>query len=291
MPYVPRQDIITRVMRDWKSKILILTVLLGIVPSAWARKEGNWAELSPTARWAIARFLAPDPNRHLATEFDHDFFDWYRSTFCGPSKTGLHCAQSAAEAYPEYRYDHLSLNMRVAAACVVQKVVSDFGSPEKVPPEIGPIVLGDRQGFMEFSLKGDVTNLISSLKDKLYTDDFMAARGEKTWGLRSPKSGQELHWYQDYRLEKQKRIHVHIDYVNPGKWSGNLLAGIGNGIEHAYFDLWGWDDRRLSQMLFSQPDGCGIGKSDLAKIAMQSVSVGEYRQIMRIYKDRGNRSN
>jgi hypothetical protein len=118
--------------------------------------------------------------------------------------------------YSEWRFNcGLGLettNQRNMLLCLYAKL-----SNEDLWNQIGSIDWFSLHAEMTFFPARGEEALKKVLLDKGYTNALMAKRDEDTWGLRSPKSGAELHFRGPLLKDQTNEYcNVHLDLNNPG---------------------------------------------------------------------------
>ena len=218
----------------------------------------------------------------------------------GASACATPGAPSPESVYSEFAYNDLPFERRVSLACVMTRI-SEEGP---LLAGIGAIKFAGDQGVLGFLPgTGGGATVRSGLLGRGYGDWHGASFGSnRVWGLRSPRAGAYLHWSEG----DDGVINVHIDLNNPGSHVpargadpgpaylapdggmgggsrsdfdsvGDTGAVIAAGLRHRELDL---SERAtthtpLGIVAAFVPDACGIGASDLTRVA--SSATGDLR--------------
>lgn len=249
-------------------------IILGC-SNALAGGPNPWRELDPRVRAGLSSLNMPAWARW-------GFMEWYARYYC-PSARGKDFAALPLPSCPEasgleaeYRYNHLfSLGDRVSAACVMTKLLSDFPAYPAEPPGLAEVTAAGDSAILEFNLKGatddDRRDSERILRNYLERHGFVDSNGSSwghRWGLRSSREGAEFHFEADQAT--WTKVNLHIDLKNPGL-ADNPIGVNASGVDHYFHDL---RHRRKNyapeDILATQPNACGVGRSDLELVAAAS---------------------
>lgn len=114
-------------------------------------------------------------------------------------------------------YNRLTPPQRLSLACLYAKLRSDG-----VWGEVGAITWVGNHGELNFRPRGDGEQLRRSLAARGFGDHAFASAGDASWGLRSARTGCQLHFrYGGTRLGE--KAEAHLDLNNPGAGLRNLI--------------------------------------------------------------------
>lgn len=160
-----------------------------------------------------------------------------------------------------------SLDERVIVQCTLAKIKSDgLALPSR---ETGFI---SKEGDIAFKASNDqILKFSNKLRAQGYTTSYAADTGGKKWGLRSPKTGPQLHFYQ----KDDGILRVHVDYLNPGNG-----ADLVKGSNHLRVDLEGWSTNHnflnLLYYLSKANVDCGLSAADQQAVSESLLkAIGE----------------
>ena len=182
-----------------------------------------WQTLNPDVQKDLIQPLF-DPKRFAGDRSDYNV--WYQKWYHGVGAASQGPPREL-ERYAEWRFNHrFSHEERNSFLCVYAKL-----KREGLWTFVKSIDWAGSHGEMLFWPTLSRAELQRFLTRHDYSDAWMADWGDKEWGLRSNRTGVQLHFWGKSDL---KPVNVHIDLHNPGKSNNPFTA-----LRHKVSDDWG----------------------------------------------------
>ena len=242
-----------------------------LVPQPWAMAKdakfdaavlGNsWRELTTPARERLSKVVTELPPWAM-----YNFTQWYAKYYC-PEAAGIQPGQplpakcpKAEQFYGEYFYNNLlTLEQRVSLACLSSKLESELGANYMQTLGIRSVSYSGTSANVQFNMSRPIEEVTAELdKNPRFTSNN-GAWYDREWGLRDKRVGAELHLEQP---KGTKLLAAHIDFDNPGE-----ERGIQSVVHYVEDQTYRKENYTPDAILFTQPDACGVGYSDLTEVA------------------------
>ena len=168
-----------------------------------------------------------------------NFEDWFTKTYGGTPV-------SRERARAEFVFDRLDRDHRESLLALSAKMRADDG----VWDFVGMITYIGKSGEINFyPAGGELAKMRRALEKLGYSKAYLAS-GANKWGVRSAKSGVQLHFTGVQEGAGNGETHVHVDFYNPT----DLLEG---GV-HIYEDLNKWAETHTTENVLLKIRGQGV---------------------------------